>query len=129
MGNETRIQAGTGKENTAAVRLLEAYDWPGNMWELINLVERLLVSVAKTMIEPDDLPAQFQLEASVRNRCLPSFDLPTVLAEAERRILERALRQTHGNRNRAAKLLGISRAALYRKLKIHGFPTYADYTA
>ncbi len=110
--------------STDAVRLLEAYDWPGNVRELINLVERLLVSVAKPMIEPDDLPAQFQLEASVRNRCFPSFDLPKILAEAERRTLERALRQTHGNRNGAAQLIGISRATFYRKLVIHGLTYY-----
>ena len=48
------------------------------------------------------------------------FHLDTIIAEVERRTLERALRQAQGNRNKAAQLVGLSRASFYRKLKIYG---------
>jgi transcriptional regulator with PAS, ATPase and Fis domain len=103
-----------------ALRVLEGYTWPGNVRELINVVERLLVGSVKPVIEPSDLPATVQTEGLGRLRRFPLFHLGTVVADAERRTLERALRQAQGNRNKAAQLVGLSRASFYRKLKVYG---------
>jgi transcriptional regulator with PAS, ATPase and Fis domain len=103
-----------------ALRVLEGYTWPGNVRELVNVVERLLVGSVKPVIEPSDLPATVQAEGLGRLRRFPLFHLGTVVAEAERRTLERALRQAQGNRNKAAQLVGLSRASFYRKLKVYG---------
>lgn len=124
-GQKSR-ELGRGAQLSAqALRVLEGYSWPGNVREVLNVVERLLVSVSKAVIEPADLPPQFQQGGTSRARRFPSFHLPTVLAEAERRTLERALRQSQGNRIKAAQLVGVSRASFYRKLKAHGL-THGD---
>jgi two-component system response regulator HydG len=103
-----------------ALCVLEGYTWPGNVRELVNVVERMLVSSVKPVIEPSDLPAAVQAEGAGRLRRFPLFHLGTVVAEVERRTLERALRQAQGNRNKAAQLVGLSRASFYRKLKAYG---------
>jgi two-component system NtrC family response regulator len=103
-----------------ALRALEGYTWPGNVRELVNVVERMLVGSIKPVIEPCDLPAVIQAEAVGRPRRFPLFHLGTVVAEVERRTIERALRQAQGNRNKAAELVGLSRASFYRKLKTYG---------
>jgi DNA-binding NtrC family response regulator len=88
--------------------------------ELVNVVERVLVASVKPVIEPADLPAAVQAEGVGRVRRFPLFHLGTIVEEAERRTLERALRQAQGNRNKAAQLVGLSRASFYRKLKAYG---------
>jgi transcriptional regulator of acetoin/glycerol metabolism len=78
------------------------------------------VGSTKPIIEPSDLPATVQAEGVGHLRCFPAFDLGTVVAEAERRTIERALHQVQGNRIKAAQLVGLSRASFYRKLKAYG---------
>jgi DNA-binding NtrC family response regulator len=104
-----------------ALEVLTRYLWPGNMRELLNLVERLLVSVRKRTIEPQDLPLYVKqgLTEDVRDAS-SSLSLKAVVAEAERQTLEKALQHSHGNRNLAAELVGLSRASFYRKLKEYG---------
>ncbi|MFQ5657270.1 MAG: sigma-54 interaction domain-containing protein [Candidatus Methylomirabilales bacterium] len=109
----------TARLSTGALQLLKAYHWPGNVRELLNLAERLLVAASGSVIEVQDLPP-YLTEGLTERDAVPAFDLDTVVAEAERRTLERALQQVHGNRNKAAKLVGLSRASFYRKLKIYG---------
>lgn len=103
-----------------ALRLMESYTWPGNIRELINVVERVLVASVKPVIEAEDLPSTMQAEGLEQVRRFPSFHLGTAIAEVERKTLERALKQAQGNRNTAAQLVGLSRASFYRKLKIYG---------
>ena len=100
--------------------MLEQYRWPGNVREVVNVVERLLVSATQFVIEPEDLP--LSLQQGLAEEAFPSalLDLSTVVAEAERRTLQKALRQVEGNRNEAARLVGLSRASFYRKLKCYG---------
>jgi len=109
----------TVKLSSEALRVMEEYSWPGNVRELLNIVERMLVSASKSVIEPQDLPAFLTRKNTGHSLHFPTFHLQTILQEAERRTLERALRQARGNRNKAAQLVGLSRASLYRKLKFH----------
>ncbi|MCZ6873397.1 MAG: sigma 54-interacting transcriptional regulator [bacterium] len=104
-----------------ALHLLTQYLWPGNIRELWNLVERLLVSVRKPVIEAHDLPLYVKQDMSEENSHeVSTFYLKTAVADAERHTLERALHHTRGNRNMAAELVGLSRASFYRKLKEYG---------
>ncbi|MEE8302563.1 MAG: helix-turn-helix domain-containing protein, partial [Candidatus Tectomicrobia bacterium] len=85
-----------------------------------NLVERLLVSVRKPVIEPYDLPLYAKQSMGDTNHEVTTYYLKTAVAEAERQTMERALHHTRGNRNMAAELVGLSRASFYRKLKEYG---------
>jgi DNA-binding NtrC family response regulator len=93
---------------------------------MLNLVERLLVSVRKRVIEPQDLPLYVkqglteEIQDASPFSSFSSLSLKAVVAEAERQALEKALQHSHGNRNLAAELVGLSRASFYRKLKEYG---------
>ena len=113
------------KLSADTLRKLEEYTWPGNVRELVNIVERLLVSASKSVVEPQDLPAFLTKAPTGRLLPFPSFHLRTILQEVERQTLERALRQSRGNRSKAAHLEGLSRASFYRKLKLHGLTDIA----
>ena len=104
-----------------ALHILTQYLWPGNIRELRNLVERLLVSVRKLVVEPHDLPLYVKQGVTGTSQSdVSTFYLKTAVAEAERQALERALHHAQGNRNMAAELVGLSRASFYRKLKEYG---------
>ena len=97
---------------------LQAYDYPGNVRELRNIIERATVLAHSSMIESWNLPLDLTVianEASSNN----SFELAVVLAQAEKTCILRALRHTSGNKTAAAKLLGISRKNLWEKMKLH----------
>jgi DNA-binding NtrC family response regulator len=101
-----------------ALARLGTHRWPGNVRELQNVIERAFaLSVADT-ITVDDLPASV---AGAHEPGAPSgvavdgADVPT-LGEAERRVIAAALRKSGGNKNEAARILGIDRQRLYRKI-------------
>lgn len=107
----------------AALELLARYDWPGNVRELRSLVQRAVLSAQGDPIEPTDLPRSLQeLLPPIRTRASRSDVVPAGepeilnLRELERRAIQRALEVTGGCMSRAAKLLGIGRATIYRKL-------------
>src|SRR6266436_2696193 len=102
-----------------AMERLRAYAWPGNVRELQNAIERAFALAVADTITLDDLPAAV--------RGVPSPDAPAVdpsdvltLEEAERRLFAAALRKSGGNKNEAARLLGIDRQRLYRKIEKYG---------
>ena len=95
-----------------------SYVWPGNVRELKGAVERAGLVAQGSRIERDDLPDSILDSPSVTFR-LGSKDKPT-LAEVEKSYIERTLRYVRGNQTRAAKILGISRKALWEKRKRYG---------
>ena len=102
----------------AAIERLVAYTWPGNVRELRNVVEHAVVLGDDPVVKPGDLPPH------VTGTTGPTVEsdrdtviLPCDLASLERRAIEAAVRATEGNRTKAASLLGINRATLYKKLK------------
>jgi two-component system response regulator AtoC len=101
-----------------AIRALMVYDFPGNVRELKNIIERISVLATEPVIEPWHLPADFAGN-SVGERELTSLNLSTALAVTEKACLLAALRTTDGKRAMAAELLGISRKNLWEKLKQH----------
>ncbi len=92
------------------------YPWPGNIRELRNVVQRMVVMGKGDQLKLTDIPSE------IRNIQLLSPDIGKIpptslkLEEMERHLIRKAITQTHGNISRAAILLGISRRTLHRKL-------------
>jgi two-component system, NtrC family, response regulator AtoC len=115
-----------------ALELLRGEDWPGNVRQLQNFVERLVVLAGAPRIRAADVKRELGrragplgfAEASGYAPALPEdsgvIELAQALRNAERRALEKALKSASGNRNVAARLLGISRRSLYYKLQEYG---------
>jgi two-component system response regulator PilR (NtrC family) len=108
-----------------AMKVLQAYDYPGNVRELENIVEHAVTLAAGPRIDIGDLPKLRQSVATgaadAAQAVLPDegFDLDRVLADYERVIVLKALEQTGGVRKRAARLLGITfRSLRYRLAKM-----------
>ena len=100
-----------------AMRRLMAYDWPGNVRELENAIERAVALGSGPILHNADLPSNLQ-QNSDENLLGP--DEVMTLEELERRAILRALRETSGDKLAAARLLGIGKTTLYRKLKQYG---------
>jgi len=99
-----------------ALARLTAYDWPGNVRELQNVIERCFALARQATIDLASLPAAVRSGPPVP----PALDFGDVvpsLEEAERSVILAALRQSGGNKNQAARALGIDRQRLYRKLE------------
>jgi DNA-binding NtrC family response regulator len=95
---------------------LQAYRWPGNVRELQNVIERAFALSTADPITLGDLPAEIAGGAPAEPLRLDGSELPT-LEGAERQLIAAALRQSAGNKNEAARLLGIDRQRLYRKIE------------
>jgi len=104
----------------AAERLL-AYAWPGNVRELQNAIERAVALAQYEQVMVDDLPEK--IRAYRPSHVLIAADDPSELVpleEAERRYILRVLESVGGNKTLAARVLGIGRKTLYRKLEQYG---------
>jgi transcriptional regulator with PAS, ATPase and Fis domain len=100
-----------------AVGALLSYDWPGNIRELANVLERAQILAEEHLITLDDLPEA--LNHTPLPPPIPEAE-PLNLSGLQRRSVRTALEQTEGNKARAAKLLGISRRSLYRLIDRYG---------
>ncbi len=106
-----------------AMRCLMAYAWPGNVRQLENIVERVLaMSPGRRQIEVADLPPEVQraevpLDAAAVWFPAEGLSLERYLRTVERTIIRRALDRAHGNKRKAAELLGLKRTTLVEKLK------------
>jgi DNA-binding NtrC family response regulator len=105
----------------AMVHLWE-YDWPGNVRELENLIERLVILSEDGVIGLAALPPAIRSLISEKKIPRPALgehglDLNTAVEEFENRLIEEALRRTKGNKQAAARLLGLKRTTLVAKLR------------
>lgn len=92
-----------------SLEILTGYSWPGNVRELENVIEHAAIFSPREVIRPKDL-----------SRCVASLmndERPDTLEQLEKRHIQTILKRTAGNKVRAARLLGIPRSSLYRKLK------------
>ncbi len=101
-----------------ALRLLRLYAWPGNIRQLRNVIERLVVTVRDRTIHPHHLPTEIQANEEESRTMLVTLGSP--LAQIEREVIRRTLAEVTGHREKAAKLLGISPRALHYKIKEYG---------
>jgi transcriptional regulator with PAS, ATPase and Fis domain len=102
-----------------AFQKLLDYSWPGNVRELQNAIEYAVVLARQNLIGVKELPADLQLPTALQPSELPSATRQGVqsLDDVERSTILQALAQCHGNKKKAAELLGIQRPTLYNKLK------------
>lgn len=101
-----------------ALDLLCHYSWPGNIRELSALVERLHVSVDSEVILMKDLPTQIYL--ATKKKSYDTCLLDKALEEVERDLIKKALIVAHYSKTEAARILGIPRTRLYRKMDQYG---------
>jgi transcriptional regulator with GAF, ATPase, and Fis domain len=133
-----RFVAGISRE---AVRALVSYDWPGNIRELENAIIRA-VALCERLVRPEDLPERVREAVIAQEHAAalrapeahsheepardvaPVADEPLIsLSELEGRHIARVLAHTGGNKQAAARLLGIDRTTLQRMIKRHGLDT------
>jgi two-component system response regulator HydG len=138
-----RVEKETGVERTLSddsLRLLADYDWPGNVRELENAIERACALSSGPVLHLGDMPTQLQdlrmqRVAEAAEEPLPTQDAVeqdgsqstragdgaiVSIAELEKQAILGTIQQLHGDKLLAAKLLGIGKTTLYRKLKEYG---------
>ena len=117
--------AANGKEiqgvSPEARDLLLKYDYPGNVRELENIIERAVVITRGSVISTGDLPFHAGFPSADRNEIWNQGTLKDSIVALERQMIRKALSETSSNQTRAADLLGISERMLRYKLKKYGF--------
>ncbi len=120
-----------------ALARLRDFPWPGNVRQLQNTIEYAVVLAKENIITEESLPSELLLPPVLRDQItifgahtgvgsavptgVPSdFDSSLNLDDRERQAILQALAQTHGNKLKAAKILGIHRPTLYNKMKRYG---------
>jgi two-component system response regulator HydG len=112
-----------------ALRTMMRHDWPGNVRELENSVERACALSSGPILHLGDLPTQLQQQGLEARRSAAQAAEPDgegaapevkTLADLEREAILGAIRTLHGDKLQAARLLGIGKTTLYRKLKEYG---------
>ncbi len=99
-----------------AVEMLLAYDYPGNVRELENIIERCIILSMSDVISKDALPSYIRTDTPEAK----SLFLSDIAADAEKGHIIMVLQTTQGNKTKAAEMLGISRKTLWEKMKAYG---------
>jgi transcriptional regulator with PAS, ATPase and Fis domain len=113
------------KLGEGVLELFQAYDWPGNVRQLLNALERAKVLADSSgVISVDDLPPELLKDG--RCRSTPVVGGTTDLDSLNRAHVLAILKQQNGNKARAARVLGINRRSLYRLLEKYGEAIHQD---
>jgi len=107
----TEVGKGTPQFSDKALQILRNYHWPGNIRELENVVQRLVIMTDGDLIEVPDLPSLMRFST------LRETGFHRTLAEVEAEYIRNVLGSVNGNKTRAAEILGIDRKTLREKLK------------
>jgi DNA-binding NtrC family response regulator len=102
-----------------AMEILTSYEYPGNIRELENIIERAVALCVETTILPKHLPQEIERLCFKVYRSSSSLQIPT-LEENERQYVLSVLKSVDGSRGKAAEIMGIDRSSLWRKLKRWG---------
>lgn len=113
---------------TGAIQKLQKYNWPGNVRQLENVLERAYHFCSDNWIDDYHIQLETTAPQPSQNISRPSYPTKTLtpkkqIEDTEKQILLEALAQTKGNKTEAAQLLGISRSNIYQKLKRYGVVT------
>ncbi len=115
-----KVRSNVQSISAEAMDILLKYPWPGNVRELVNAVEYSMIMAKGTQILPSDLPEALQGRIfEPQEQARESLSLK----ETERELIVRTLKECHGNKHLAAKLLRIPRSTLYSKIQKHGIST------
>lgn len=99
-----------------SLAILTAYSWPGNVRELENAIERAVALAEGASLTPEDLPQRVRASGGAAAIIARSREQRLTVKELEREFILQTLRETGGNKSRAAELLGLDRKTLHRKL-------------
>lgn len=105
------------KMEKETMEILQSYNWPGNIRELRNVIEKMLNFAESDFLTPHDIPQNIIKGQGKKRRY--NQPLKSLMDETEKDLLVHALQLTKGNKTRAAELLGIHRSTLYDKLEKH----------
>lgn len=105
------------KISSECIQAFKAYEWPGNIRELKNVIQRAVLVCDGEEILSKHLPPRFRSEKNKKPSI--TFQIGTPLDQVEKEMVLKALAIANNNRKKAAELLGISRRAIYNKLKKH----------
>lgn len=97
-----------------ALKILEDYNWPGNVRQLRNVIEKMVVLATTTKLSVEDIPCEI---TAANESPIATFEPSSTLADSERMQILAAIERCRGNKSKAADELGISRRTLHRKLK------------
>ena len=103
-----------------AIEHCQRYAWPGNIRELKNFCERMVILLSGKTITVENLP--LELRAEQKKKISDPFTLPeggVVLEQVEAQLINQAMDKSHGNQSKAARLLGLTRSALLYRIKKH----------
>ncbi len=119
------LKKGVQAVSPLALGIMERYDYPGNVRELENIVERAVVMARGELIEPGDLPAHLNPRARDQGpkERAASLSLKHAVMRLEEDHIREALKRTGNNRLQASKILGISHPTLLSKIKKYGIKT------
>jgi transcriptional regulator with GAF, ATPase, and Fis domain len=116
-----RFQQKSGKRvagiSDRTLRLLKSYAWPGNVRELENCIERAVIVAAGRVITEQDLPETIRTHAAPDQISAIELSVPMKMDDVEELMIAKTLAYTNGDKAKAARLLGIGRKTLYRKLE------------
>lgn len=120
-----RLSRGAGRAYSAspeAMQLLLSYQWPGNVAELESCLQRAVALSAADIVRPRDLPPNLQPSGPNQSDAEPGDGLPAIipLAELEKLTILNTLERLKGDKLTTARLLGIGKTTLYRKLREYG---------
>ena len=109
------------KLDPMCLEIFKKHDWPGNIRELRNILERTTNVVQGNIIQPSHFPPHFGIKPPSKNESMKKNILfRQTIYQSEKDLLDMALKTTGGNKAKASKFLGISRTSLYKKLNKHG---------
>ena len=104
-----------------ALAALKSYDWPGNIRELEHTIERAVLLGKGTLVGLEDLPAHLVARGESAIVLAQALDHRLTLRDLEREYIGKVLANTNGNKTEAARILGVDRTTLYRKLEEYKF--------
>ncbi|HEV2988558.1 MAG TPA: sigma 54-interacting transcriptional regulator, partial [Candidatus Angelobacter sp.] len=113
----------------SVLQIFTSYNWPGNIRELRNTLERAVIVCGNSVIEPRHLPPNFGqagLRVAANDGDGIRLDVGTTVEEAEKMLILKTLGATNNNKTRAAEILGISLKTLHNKLKEYGNASIAS---
>ncbi|MBT3310535.1 MAG: sigma 54-interacting transcriptional regulator [Desulfobacterales bacterium] len=122
MHNNTKNNSNVKSFTPVAMDLIVNYSWPGNVRELRNAIEYAMVLCTGKLIGTEHLPPKI----SVSNKQTKSFTTNNPSIFSERENLIQVLKKTYGNQSEAAKLLGVSRVTIWKKIKKYGINLKSD---